>query len=294
MADNETLEKMVNSPEQKNEEKIPQKSNSQLLIEESFSTFKNLTNYAITAAGGILSTYFFGAKAGLATWGSRVYGTRMSNQLRDKPTSSGQLRDKSIESTLMTPAVVGSVGLLKSAPKAFGLDQLAGSLFIGTAAFFALNPVLSAFRMATSYVTENKTLKGIKGYFKENFMKRFKQRIPLNVIGSAAIGITYAYSALAPYLFPFLAASRLFYDAFLEKGKVIYRRLAYPSTYLFNWINPFYIVGGYVSLLKRGYNGLLSVVNSLGNTVYNFFKTIQSSETQRQSPGGMQGLPQTT
>ena len=277
---NGTLEQRINAQqEKKEEEKNKTPTTSQSVIEEANDALKNSINYGLAAAGGALTTYYFGARAGLSIWGGSVYGDRMTNQLRDRATTSGETRNRGLEATIRAPAVVGGVGALKSIPPAFELDQITGSFLVGAGALFALMPAITALGMATRYTiekylptakTENKTFKGIKDYFKENYWKRLKQRLPLSAVGSTAIGITYAFPALSLYLFPFLAATRLFYNALIEDGKVIYRRLFYLSTYLPDPVNPVRWAEGLGSLRYK----TESLAYRIGSKINDLFKTI--------------------
>lgn len=281
MPDNNQAGQTPQAAQERKEEKPKTPSGLENLANEGYGALINSINYGLAFAGGALTTYFLGARAGLSIWGGSVYGDRMANQLRDKPTTSGETRNRGLEATIRAPMVVESVGTLKAIPPAFALDQITGSFLVGAGGFFGLMPLISAVGMATRYTiekylptakTENKTYKSIKEYFKENYWKRLKQRLPLSALGSTAIGITYANPGLSIHLFPFLAVTRLFYNSLIQEGKVMYRRLLYPSTYLPNFLNPFYMGEGIGNLGSR----LYARACRLGNTIRNLLTPKQA------------------
>lgn len=279
-------------PTQTDEKKEEQKQPSALerMTEEGYYALKNSINYGLAFTGGALSTYIFGLKAGLSTWGGRVVRSRMANQFRDIPTTSEKVLEESVKATTMVPAIFYGVNFVRGIPKVFRLDDIALNIsnyalpispfVVGAAAVGALTPLLSAFSHLTGYAIENKTFKGIGKYFKENYKKDLIKRLPLSVLGATAIGVTYAYSALVPYLFPFLAATSMFYNALIENGKVMYRRLFYLSTYLPDPINPVRWAEGTGSLYRK----LNSVLYSIGDWINDRLKTQPTQPATAASP----------
>ncbi len=267
---NGTLEEKVNQKEEK-----PKPTTWENVSKEINDTLKNSLNYGLAFAGGALSTSIFGLRAGLSTWGGRIVRERMANQLRELPTTSGKVLEESVKATTMLPAVFYGVNLTRAIPQLFRLGNISPYV-VGATALGALTPLLSAFSHFTGYAIENKTFKGISKYFKENYKKDLIKRLPLSILGATAMGVTYAYSTLAPYLFPFLAATSMFYNALIEEGKVMYRRLFYLSTYVPNFLNPFYAAEGLGSL----YGWIKKKVYDLGQWINNSVKNIPQPPLQ--------------
>jgi len=270
------------APEGKKEEKPKAPTTLESVVNEYSHAIKASTN-ALLGTGAIAgATALFGLD-GLVTTASFPIGARIVKKASGKEFTTGNFRDEAIAGALFTPPLWYGVEAVKQAPKAFGLEGMVTNilgasvpispLVVGGLAFGVLTPALTALYYPLQYVIQNKTFKGIGKDFKENYWKGFIRAAPLTALTSAAVGASYAIPAFAPYLFPILAAGSIFYRVLLSPEKIEYKRLLYPSTYLPNVLNPFYLAGGIATAAGKAYNKATTAAYSLGSAIRNLFKT---------------------
>ncbi|MBI2649943.1 hypothetical protein HYX04_01375 [Candidatus Woesearchaeota archaeon] len=261
----------------KKEEKPKAPTTLESAVDESWHAIKSSANNIVGAGAIAGATALFGLD-GLVTAASFPIGARISSKLAGKEFSSSKFRDEAIAGALFTPPLWYGVEAVKQAPKALGLDGLVANILgtsipispfvVGGLALGVLTPALTALYYPLQYVIQNKTFKGIGKDFKENYWKGLKRALPLTTLTSTAIGATFALPYLAPYLFPALAVGSVLYRMLLSKeGKVEYKRLLYPSTYLPNVLNPFYLMSGAASVGGKLYRGVTKAAYDIGSAI---------------------------
>ena len=274
MADNNQAV-MPQAAQEKKEEKPKQPSTLENAVNESWNFIKGTTNAFVGTGATVAATALFGLN-GLVTTLSFPYGGRISTKLAGKEFSTARFRDEAIAGALFTPPLWYGVQAVKQMPKAFGLEgtitNILGAsvpvspLVVGGLTLGVLTPALNALYYPLQYIIRNKTFKGIGKDFRENYWKGTLRALPLTVLTSAAVGASYALPAFAPYLFPVIAVGSVLYRILLSKeGKIDYKRFLYPSTYLPNVLNPFYLASGAVSASGKIYRGITSAAYSLGS-----------------------------
>ena len=113
-------------------------------------------------------------------------------------------------------------------------------------------PVYAALTYPIRYLAANKTLKGLGKDFRENYFKSAKKAMPYVAIpGAAAVSPVATLPLLAPYFIPAFLGLGIIYRALMSKEKLSYKKLFNPSTYLPNFLNPFYLAEGLASLISR-------------------------------------------
>jgi len=265
MAANNHAEQAPPMQEKKEEKKQP--SALENITNESWNAIKGTTNMLVGTGAIAGASYLFGLD-GLSIASSFPIGGKIESGLAGKEFKTKNFRDEAITGTLFTPHSYYGIGAVKEIPAAMGLDAMAGGLVAGGLTMGALVPVLNAGYYGLDYLVKNKTFKGMGKYFKENYYPGFKKSLPLNIIASAAVGATYAMPVLAPYLFPFMAVANVLYRVLLSTEKTKeYKKLFYPSTYLPNSINPFYLLGGAASVGGKIYRGVTNSAYGLGSVI---------------------------
>ncbi|MDP3765501.1 MAG: hypothetical protein Q8R04_03230 [Nanoarchaeota archaeon] len=278
MADNQA--EKTQTPEGKKEEKPKQPTTLESAVNESWSAIKGSTNSVIGAGAIAGATALFGLD-GLVTAASFPIGGRIVKKASGKEFTSGNFRDDAIAGALFTPALWYGIEAVKQVPRVFGLDYIVTMNLLGASVsisstvaglvFGVLTPALTALYYPLQYVIQNKTFKGLGKDFKQNYLKGLIRTSPLTALTSVAIGATYATPFLAPYLFPALAVANIFYRFFLSPEKLSYKRLLYPSTYLPNFLNPFYLASGTGSLIERistSLNGAYDFLYKFGRGIH--------------------------
>lgn len=272
MADDE-LEPQA--PEKKEEKKPTGLENA---VNESWNAIKGAAN-ALAGKGAIAgATALFGLD-GLVTAASFPIGAKISHGLAGKEFKSKNFRNEAIAGALFTPPLWYGIEAVKKVPAALGLESAVANILgasmpispfvVGGLTAGVLTPALTLLYYPLQYAIKNKTFKGAGKDLKENYLPGLKRAIPITLFSSSAVGLSYAAPVFAPYLFPVLALSSVVYRMLLSKeGKIEYKRLLYPSTYLPNFINPFYLASGAGSLLGRGY----STVYRFGSAIADLFK----------------------
>ena len=280
MADNQAEQK----PAEKKEEK-KQPTTLESALAESSHAIKASTN-ALLGTGAIAgATALFGLD-GLVTAASFPVGARIVNKASGKEFTSGNFRDEAIAGALFTPSLWYGIEAVKQVPKAYGLEGTVANilgasvpispLLVGGLTFGVLTPALIALYYPLQYVMQNKTFKGMGKDFRKNYWKGLKRSMPLTAISSTMVAATYAMPYLAPLLFPALAVANIAYRVLLSPEKIEYKKLLYPSTYLPNFMNPFYLASGTVSLLSKTYNKVATAAYSLGSAIRDLFKAAPS------------------
>ncbi len=271
---------MANENQVKEEEKPKQSSGLESLVTESSQALGGLANFAL-GSSLIAGTYLIGGADWLVTSAAFPIGRKIKDSISGIETKMKDYRNESIIGAAIAPPIWGLVNTIKQVPNAFGLDTLTGSFVVGGLTFGLLNPLINALYYPLDHLVKKRTFKGMGEYFKENYWKDLKRTFPLSALTSVAVGLNYALPAFSPYLFPFLAASSVLYKILLTKseGKTEYKRLFYPSTYLPNSLNPFYLAEG----AGKFYNRLLSGVYTLGRGINEFF-TIETKAAPAASP----------
>ena len=109
-----------------------------------------------------------------------------------------------------------------------------------------------------------------------------KERPLAKVAVSSLIGASYAVPAIFPFVFPALALYGLYSqvqrnlkEKIKEDGKINYKKLLYPSTYIPNFANPLYMAEGLGSLHQRATNKAYD----LGSRIANFLGEITKAPT---------------
>ena len=278
MAENKLEEKP--QEEGKKEEKKPTTLDS-ILKESSHAIKSSLnTSLGLGAIGG--ATALFGLD-GLATAASFPIGARIVKKASGKEFTTGNFRDEAIAGALFTPPLWYGIETIKQVPKAFGIDDIITANILGQAVsisptvagltFGVLTPALTALYYPLQYLIQNKTFKGLGKDFKKNYLKGLVRAAPLTALTSAAVGVTYATPFLAPYLFPALAVANVLYRILLSPEKMEFKKLFYPSSYLPNFLNPFYLVSGAASVGSRIYRGVAKAAYDIGSLIGDLFKS---------------------
>ena len=291
MADNQA--EKPQAPEKK-EEKPKAPTTLESVLNESSHAVKASTN-ALIGAGAIAgATALFGLD-GLVTSASFPIGARIVKKASSKEFTSSNFRDESIAGALFTPPLWYGIEAVKQAPKAFGLEGAVANilgasvpispLVVGGLVFGVLTPALTALYYPLQYLMQNKTFKGMGKDFKENYWKGLNRAIPLTAVSSTMVGAAYAMPYLAPLLFPALAVANVLYRVLLSPEKIEYKKLLYPSTYLPNFLNPFYLASGIASAADKAYRGVTTAAyeigSAIGSTIKNFFKAAAPAPTPK-------------
>jgi len=115
-------------------------------------------------------------------------------------------------------------------------------------------------------------LKG-KDYSAKNFGK---DALISSLLTSAAVGSAYAFPFFVPLALPafVLASGAYSYWSSTKEGKLEYKRLFYPSTYLPNILNPFYLASGVISTtttlcktVRKGFEALYDAGSAFGKAI---------------------------
>lgn len=272
MADNKQQEQTAQAPGKKEEKK----SQLEIIANDSYTAGKGALN-SVIGAGALAASTLIGGLDTFVTAASFPVGQKLSNGLKGKPFTTSEFRDQSLFGLAFSPLSYYGINGVKEIPKAFGLENTVtdilgysvpvSPLLVGGLTAAALVPAITALYYPLEHLFLKKTFKGMLEHTKKNFYKGLKGTLPLTIALSAAVGISYAMPVFAPYLFPFNALANVLYKVLLSKGegKMEYKRLFYPSTYLPNFLNPFYMAVGAV---KAAY----SAANGLVNLIYNTFK----------------------
>jgi len=280
MAANNHAEQAPPMQEKKEEKKQPSALES--AVDESWHAIKSSTNNIIGTGAIAGATALFGLD-GLVTAASFPIGAKISYGLSGKEFKTNNFRDEAIAGALFTPPLWYGVQAVKHVPKALGLEGTVANILgatvpispfvVGGLTAGLLGPVLSALYFPLQYVIKNKKFSGLTKDFRENYWSGLKRNLPNTLLSSAAVGLSYAIPALAPYLFPALAVSSVLYRMMMStEGKVEYKRLLYPSTYLPNFINPFYLLSGAASVGGKVYRGITNAAYDIGSAIGGLFK----------------------
>lgn len=273
-------------PAEKKEEKPKQPTTLESAVDESWHAIKSSTNNIIGTGAIAGATALFGLD-GLVTAASFPIGQRIRDKITGKEYKSNNFRDDAISGALFTPPLWYGVEAVKQAPKAFGLEGAVANILgasvpispfiVGGLTGAVLTPALTALYYPLETIIKKKTLnpKIIYQDLKNNYWSGLKNALPITLFSSTAVGATYAMPFLAPYLFPALAVSSVLYKILLSKneGKVEYKRLLYPSTYLPNVLNPFYLMSGAASVAGKAYRGVTTAAYDIGSAIGSLFKT---------------------
>ena len=281
MADNQAEKPQA---QDKKEEKPKQSTTLESAIDESWHATKAATNTLIGTGAIAGATALFGLD-GLVTAASFPIGARIVKKASGKEFTTGNFRDEAIAGALFTPPLWYGIEAIKQVPKAFGLDDIVKFNILGTSmsispvvaglTFGVLTPALTALYYPLQYVIQNKTFKGIGKDFKENYLKGLIRASPLTALTSAAVGAAYATPFLAPYLFPALAVANILYRVLLSPEKINYWKLnpfRHPSTYLPNFLNPFYLASDAASVMGKAYRGVTTAAYDIGSAIGSLFK----------------------
>lgn len=268
--------------EGKKEEKPKQPSTLESVVTESWNGTKALTNTAL-GAGAIAGAGALYGLDGLVTGIAFPFGSRILSKLKGEEFGYNKFRDEAIFGSLWAPISINAISGVKQLPKAFGLDSIVANIYgqsvpltsaltAGAITSGLLVPALLGLYYPMEYIIKNKTLRGVGKHLKENYYKGLKQTLPLNIFIGLAVAANYAMPFLAPYLFPALAASTVLFKIFASKGegKVEYKRLLYPSTYL---PNPLNVVEGVSSIAGRVYSSANSLAYGIGAYLGNLLKS---------------------
>ena len=245
----EDLEQKING--HKTEEKKEQSELAQL--------FKGIANTAI-GAGAIGASYALLGTTGAAIASAAPLSGRIVTKLAGKEATSANFRNDAIAGAVSAPLFVGILNAVTGLPRYYGIDGLVNILgasipaySLGVAGFtLAAIPIFTALTYPIGYIVRNKTLKGIGKDFSENYWKNTKKTmLYLGLPGAAlgSLGATLPY--LAPYLAPIYFGLGIVSRAMNSKEKLSYKKLFNPSTYLPNFLNPFYLAEGLASLISR-------------------------------------------
>lgn len=264
------------------EKKPPQPSALERIAEEGWKAVKGAVNTTIAAAAIGAATYLYNI-GGLVTAASFPIGRKISDGLAGIVTKIKDYRDEALVGLGLTPAIYTGLEILKQIPNVFGLDSiitnilgysipLTSSLTAAGLTFGILNPLLNALYYPLDYLIKNKKISGIGKYFKDNYVQGLKDTLPLNIATSALVGISYAIGVPTLYLLPLFAIAGVGYRILLKRRerKIEYKRLLYPSTYLPNSLNPFYLPSGFGQLYGR----FTSYAEGIAGSIRNFFSEI--------------------
>ena len=246
------------------------------LVNESYSAIKGARDFLITGSAIGAATYFYNLVPGFLFSTTPALAAKISNSLSGKPNKIEENRDEVLAGTAALPIVYALVQYIRQIPKAFGLDDivtnisgsyvpLASSLAVSALSFTALMPAITALRMGFRYVIKEKKISGLYNHYKENYLKRVKERLPAKIAISSLIGASYAVPATFPIVFPALALYGLYSqvqrnlkEKIKEDGKINYKKLLYPSTYIPNFANPFHLVSGFATYGSKLYDKFTS------------------------------------
>ncbi len=245
----EDLEQRING--HKTEEKKEDSELAQL--------FRGIANTAIGAAA-IGASYALLGNTGLAIAAAAPLSGRIVTKLAGNDYTSRNFRNDTLAGAVTAPLVVGTFNAVTELPRYFGIDGLVNILgasipaySLGVAGFtLAALPIYAALTYPIGYMARNKTLKGIGKDFRENYFKNTRKvMFYLGLPGAALVSVGATLPYLAPYLAPLYLGLGIIYRAMNSKEKLDYIKLFNPSTYLPNFLNPFYIAEGLASLISR-------------------------------------------
>ena len=246
----EDLEQKING--NKTEEK--KKEDSELA-----QLFKGAANTAVGAAA-IGASYALLGTTGLAIVSAAPLSGRIVTKLAGNEFTSRNFRNEVLAGAVTAPLVVGTFNAATELPKYYGIDGLVNILGASMPAYslavagftLAVLPFYTALTYPIRYLAANKTLKGIGKDFRENYFKNTKKTmLYLGLPGAAAVSAGATLPFLAPYLIPVYFGLGIAYRTLMSKEKLNYKKLFNPSTYLPNFLNPFYLAEGLASLISR-------------------------------------------
>lgn len=221
--------------------------------------FRGIANTAI-GAGAISASYALLGIPGLAIASAASLSGRIVTKLAGKEYASANFRNDTLAGAVTAPIVVGTLNAVTELPRYFGIDGLVNILgasipaySLGVAGFtLAALPIYAALTYYIGYMVRNKTLKGIGKDFRENYWKSTKKSMwYLGLPGAALVSAGATLPFLAPYLIPAYFGLGITYRAMMSKEKLDYKKLFRLSTYLPNFLNPFYLAEGLASLISR-------------------------------------------
>ena len=221
--------------------------------------FKGIANTAI-GAGAIGASYALLGNTGLAIAAAAPLSGRIVTKLAGKEFTSTNFRNETLAGAVSAPLFVGILNAVTELPRYLGIDGLVNILgasipaySLGVAGFtLATIPIFTALTYPIRYLANNKTLKGIGKDFRENYFKNTRKAMfYLGLPGAAIVSAGATLPYLAPYLAPIYLGLGIAYRAITSKEKLNYKKLFNPSTYLPNFLNPFYMAEGLASLISR-------------------------------------------
>lgn len=155
---------------------------------------------------------------------------------------------------------MGILNAVTELPRYYGIDGLVNILGTSIPAYslavagftLAAIPVFTALTYPIRYLAANRTFKGLGSDFKEKYLKNTaRAMLYLGPVGATAVSLGATLPYLAPYLAPVYLGLGIIYRAITSKEKLHYGKLFNPSTYLPNFLNPFYLAEGLASLISR-------------------------------------------
>ncbi|MBI2655859.1 hypothetical protein HYX06_05565 [Candidatus Woesearchaeota archaeon] len=221
--------------------------------------FKGIANTFI-GAGAIGASYALLGTTGLAIASAAPLSGRIVTKLAGNDYTGRNFRNDTLAGAVTAPLFVGILNAVTRLPRYYGIDGLVNILgasipaySLGVAGFtLAAIPFFTALTYPIGYMVRNKTLKGIGKDFSENYWKSTKKTmLYLGLPGAALVSLGATLPYLAPYLAPIYFGLGIVSRAMNSKEKLDYKKLFNPSTYLPNFLNPFYIVEGLASLISR-------------------------------------------
>lgn len=250
---NETLEQKVNGHGNKEEEK----HDSELA-----QLFRGIGNAAIGATA-IGASYALLGNTGLAIASISPLSGRIVTKLVGKEYTSASFRNDTLAGAVTAPIFVGTFNAVTQLPRYYGIESLVNILGASIPAYslavagltLAAIPIFTALTYPIRYLAANRTLSGIGKDFKENYWKNTKKTmLYLGLPGAAAVSAGATLPFLAPYLIPIYFGLGITHRALMSKEKLNYKKLFSLSTYLPNFLNPFYLAEGLASLISRAVN----------------------------------------
>ena len=221
--------------------------------------FRGIANTAI-GAGAIGASYALLGTTGAAIASATPLSGRIVTKLAGNDYTSRNFRNDTLAGAATAPLVVGTFNAVTELPRYLGIDGLVNILgasipaySLGVAGFtLAAIPIFTALTYPIRYLASNKTLKGIGKDFRENYFKNTKKTmLYLGLPGAALVSLGATLPFLAPYLIPVYFGLGVTYRALMSKEKLNYKKLFNPSTYLPNFLNPFYLAEGLANLISR-------------------------------------------
>jgi len=241
------------------------------------------------ATGTVGASAFLGGSNAAVITASFPLGRIIVNTLAGKPITAANIRDDGLAGIIFTPALIGGVKAIQSAPKYFGLESVitntlgysvpAAPLLVGGLNFFVLTPALNALFYPLLYLFHNKKFKGMGEDFKKNYLKSLAWTLPVNLFASGVIGAAYAgVPFIAPYLLPAIALANIGYYIFASPDISYMKKLLSPV------LVPYYLAkGGYklaaggLSLLYKGIKGFFTGLHDDGYSINKAFKGVATA-----------------